>query len=561
MLKRYAGAAAANAALNICDLRRGVENAARTVRLPLGIAIIAWSSWNSLMPEERAAGSRTNTSLTFNDASAACQVLCATLTPSHHEDSNQPASELADAMLQGILIVVAIVAFLVANWVAYCVKSIGNWDIHCGKVRDGFWNVWSQIKAHHELIVYYILVTFVFFQLGMSAGHLLSCIAKNVASSVVKHSPVLDWGSFNRVVATVVSTLPGQIIDVLYLNPIIEKLTWQMDTETLQVWLMEGAGTISIVNQILTLRKNWEKNLTFFKEGFSGRVVISLNLIDNEAAYGQQLSFRTVKDIPLNVLIPDEYIIDEHIDAARDEADEIKGSRQPTAILRLEKVDSINHVRRIRDQITNYISSIYAVGHLSEAASPKEHVKQDFVWALAFEKVERQEARENMNHKYRLLLVRKDHLLELGSDDAVACEMQRSKSLTASSYIIKRMATLHQLKNLVENDSSASGDSDPYSLKMKFLIGYVSIGVRCSLAPPEAYIGSPYQAMFPPVTPLVPRAHPRSEARETQGLAVRESPGLRDQVHSPTANASPPQPRVSKRRTRSEVSSTRKKQR
>jgi hypothetical protein len=140
-------------------------------------------------------------------------------------------------------------------------------------------------------------------------------------------------------------------------------------------------------------------------------------------------------------------------------------------------------IRRIRDQVTNYLSSIFAAGHVAEAVSFGSSdggsgsgggsgvLRSEFIWALVFERG----LSDAVNHKYRLLLVRKDHLLALPTPQASATKTTASslsspaaasreastssagaspgngamRRQRTSSFASKRLETLHYLRRLV----------------------------------------------------------------------------------------------------------------
>lgn len=81
------------------------------------------------------------------------------------------------------------------------------------------------------------------------------------------------------------------------------------------------------------------------------------------------------------------YVVRAHIEPAVDRCDVAEGGREPTAIMRVETMAHARDIRRIRDQVTNYLSALFPAGHLAEAVGgPGASLRAEFVWALVFER-------------------------------------------------------------------------------------------------------------------------------------------------------------------------------
>ena len=191
---------------------------------------------------------------------------------------------------------------------------------HLGDVLLG---TWARAKKHHNLIIYYLLSILVFLQACAYAGRLLAVVTNAVSDGLeaVTH-PMTDaelgalvagggqaaWWPFARsVAASSLDGLAGKLYSELLCLPIIEKFTWQWDTEAFTEFILEGGGAISIFSKLNEIRAQSRDDLTFLKHGFAGRVVVSMNLIDNTQAGTAGLAFRTVKDMSLGELLPDKY--------------------------------------------------------------------------------------------------------------------------------------------------------------------------------------------------------------------------------------------------------------
>ena len=100
----------------------------------------------------------------------------------------------------------------------------------------------------------------------------------------------------------------------------------------------------------MDLQGKRQSRFRFLDKGFSSRVLVTLNMLNFTASDEVEPEFRTVKDVALLDLLPDEYAIETFIDPAKENAD--KYARH--AILKLRATD--HQWRYIHDQVRLSIS-------------------------------------------------------------------------------------------------------------------------------------------------------------------------------------------------------------
>ena len=154
------------------------------------------------------------------------------------------------------------------------------------------------------------------------------------------------------------STMLEHHWEKLKLEPIVDMIHKKKEEESWTEFVTQLTLGSSVIYKYAALIKKKKKQYRFIKKGFTNRVVITFNLLrepepnashdggGDGAAMGEAdrpaggraallleraLQFRTLRDVAMNELLPDDYVLDSLVDPASSAADSSSGSRSSSS--------------------------------------------------------------------------------------------------------------------------------------------------------------------------------------------------------------------------------------
>ncbi len=166
--------------------------------------------------------------------------------------------------------------------------------------------------------------------------------------------------------------------------------------------LLIVAASLPLYLRVLENAKRFER------EGdFANRMLISLNVCKQASDPGKKGEFfmRTTLEESFGSFFPDLYV--------QKIVDDAKRTHMPERAPFLQVQTNYADRKRLRDHIKNKISSMSSSGHImKDMGIPTLEVS--YVWALTFE---HSKSRDELNDKFRILLIREDFLDKIDAVD------------------------------------------------------------------------------------------------------------------------------------------------
>lgn len=310
--------------------------------------------------------------------------------------------------------------------------------------------------------MYFLLMLFFYIEFMMLLGKMFSVSTLHLLAA---YPICFTQGAAYTIFAELVAKLWKELLEF---GPI--KLVLFDSSKGLTRFIIDGSGAIYVASKYQLLKKKHRKGSIFFRKGFTGRVVISLNILSEHESQ-PRIDVRNVGDINPEELFPDSKVVDDMIEPAADRADAVIDGVLNSPVLELHSSLNDQDVRRIRDQLRSYLSGLFGTCHITEALTHDRRdlisVSHEFVWALVHEKY-RGDAESKVNDKIKLLLVRRDELL--GLNPLHGASFARMPSVVGRTLLTKRLSTLDAMRALIASDSD-----EPTEPNHRYLTGYLRI--------------------------------------------------------------------------------------
>lgn len=218
--------------------------------------------------------------------------------------------------------------------------------------------------------------------------------------------------TFSLIVLSVIGAMAALIVGATLipamedLQAVVEAFWW--DIIQFFLLILTAAGPVYLASAAEERRLK--------KEGdFRGRVLVSLNQVQDDDPSGPVFCMRSLAEMSFQDFFPDDYV-QWVVTRAQDNVGMFEGNDMSTHRFGpfLQFKTTYADWKRIRDHVKNRLSSLSPGGFLARDMGVPV-VEVEYAWALAYEQSGQ---RDELNNKFRVMLVRKDLLERVAGKDA-----------------------------------------------------------------------------------------------------------------------------------------------